>query len=114
LHQLHGLTSAATLADKVPSWNFYSFNGRTFSNPHSVVMYSWYSLSPFVRKENQGPESSVVLTSFLLSLVLNEEDFFVLVFVIFFFTAFLEAAVITKDADRVFIFMVLGDNSNTK
>jgi hypothetical protein len=26
----------------------------------------------------------------------------------------LEAAVITKDADRVFIFMVLGDNSNTK
>jgi hypothetical protein len=77
-------------------------------------MYSWYSLSPFVKKENQGPESFVVLTSFLLSVVLNEEDFFVLVFVIVFLTAFLEAAVITKDADRVFIFMVLGDNSNTK
>lgn len=67
-----------------------------------------------MKKENQGPESFVVLTSFLLSVVLNEEDFFVLVFVIVFLTAFLEAAVITKDADRVFIFMVLGDNSNTK
>jgi hypothetical protein len=77
-------------------------------------MYSWYSLSPFVKKENQGPESFVVLTGFLLSVVLDEEDFFVLVFVSFPFNAFLEAAVITKDADRVFIFMVLGDNSNTK